>query len=46
MVKAYFDDLERDYEVSYIEEEEFLGTGGGLKLVEGQIDDTFFFTEL
>lgn len=44
MVKAYFDDLERDYEVSYIEEEEFLGTGGGLKLVEGQIDDTFFFT--
>lgn len=42
MIKAYFDELERDYEVSYVEEEKFLGTGGSLYLLKGTINETFF----
>lgn len=42
MIKAYFDDLEKNYEVSYIEEEKFLGTGGSLSLLKGKINETFF----
>lgn len=42
MIKAYFDDLEKNYEVGYIEEENFLGTGGSLSLLKGKINDTFF----
>lgn len=42
MIKAYFDDLERNYEVSYVEEEKFLGTGGSLFLLKGIINETFF----
>lgn len=44
MIKAYFDDIERDYNVTYVEEEEFLGTGGGLKLVEPYLNSTFILT--
>lgn len=42
MIKAYFDDLERNYEISYVEEEKFLGTGGSLYLLKGKIDEPFF----
>jgi dTDP-glucose pyrophosphorylase len=44
MIKAYFNDLEKDYKVHYMEEQEFLGTGGGLKLLESKIDSAFFLT--
>ncbi len=42
MIKAYFDELKKNYEVSYIEEEKFLGTGGSLYLLKDRINETFF----
>ena len=33
MIKSYFGDLERDYNITYIEEEKPLGTAGGLSLL-------------
>ncbi|GKX65522.1 nucleotidyltransferase family protein [Inconstantimicrobium mannanitabidum] len=42
MIKAYFDELKKDYEVSYVEEGKFLGTGGSLSLLRGKIKETFF----
>lgn len=39
MIEAYFNDLDKDYEVSYYEETEFLGTGGGLSLLKGEVCD-------
>lgn len=44
MIKSYFAELEKDYELAYVEEEEPLGTGGGLSLLQGEIEETFFFT--
>lgn len=41
MIKAYFDDLEKPYNITYIEEETFLGTGGGLFFLKGLVEDTF-----
>ena len=42
MIKAYMSDLEKDYSVSFVEEERFLGTGGGLRLLKDKIHSTFF----
>ena len=44
MIKSYFDELTCDYDVSYIDETVFRGTGGGLKLLEGKINSTFIVT--
>ena len=44
MIKSYFNELEKDYTVQYVEEEQPLGTGGGLCLLKGQIDSTFFLS--
>ncbi len=44
MIKAYFDELERDYSIEYIEEGKMLGTGGGLSLLKGKIEKTFILT--
>ncbi|MBQ8983597.1 MAG: CBS domain-containing protein [Lachnospiraceae bacterium] len=44
MIKAYFDELDKDYTIHYIKEDAFLGTGGGLSLLKGMIDDTFILT--
>ncbi len=44
MIKSYFDDLSHAYTIHYIDEDEFRGTGGGLKLIEGKIDSTFIVT--
>ncbi len=45
MIKAYFNELEdKDYSVTFVEEKEFLGTGGGLSLLKGMIDGPFFLT--
>lgn len=44
MIKAYFDDINRDYQVHYVDEKEPLGTGGGVGLLKGQINDTFILT--
>lgn len=43
-IKSYFDDSENQNQVDFVDEEEFLGTGGGLKLLEGRYNSTFFMT--
>lgn len=43
-IKSFFIDNEHKREVDFIEEKEFLGTGGGLKLLEGRYQDSFFVT--
>lgn len=42
MIKAYFNELEKSYEIGYVQEKDFLGTGGGLSLLKGQMNNTFF----
>ncbi|MDD3428917.1 MAG: sugar phosphate nucleotidyltransferase [Oscillospiraceae bacterium] len=44
MIKSYFNDLEKDYTVTYTDEEIPLGTGGGLSLLKGKINETFFLS--
>lgn len=44
MIKAYFEELEKDYNVHFIEESQFLGTGGGLSLLKGLIKTTFILS--
>lgn len=41
-IKAFFLDCDNDRDVEFIEEEDFFGTGGGLRLLEGKYDSTFF----
>lgn len=43
-IKAYFMDNENHRDISFIEEKEFLGTGGGLRLLEGRYASTFFMS--
>ncbi len=43
-IKAYFKDSEVKRNITFIEEPEFLGTGGGLKLLEANMKETFFMT--
>jgi len=44
MIKAYFNEIERNYKVSYIDEDKPLGTGGGLSLLKGKINSTFILS--
>ena len=44
LIKAYFADTQSKHSVSFHEEQGFLGTGGGLKLLNGLIESTFFMT--
>jgi len=41
MIEAYLNNIDRDYEINYVWEKDFLGTAGSLKLVEDLISDTF-----
>lgn len=43
LIKAFFSD-HADYNVSFTDEEVFLGTAGGLKYLEKSLDSTFFMT--
>lgn len=43
LMKAYFADCERQYSISWYDEEKPLGTGGGLSLLRGKFSSTFFF---
>lgn len=43
-IKSYFQDNDKKYDISFVEEPEFWGTAGGLKLIEGRYDSTFFVT--
>jgi dTDP-glucose pyrophosphorylase len=44
MIKAYFNEIEKDYELNYVDEDQPLGTGGGLSLLKGKINSTFILT--
>ena len=44
LMKAYFAENENHYDISWYDEEKPLGTGGGLSLLKGMLDSTFFFT--
>lgn len=42
MIKAYFSDLERDYNIHYLQEDKPLGTAGSLHLLSGKLNESFF----
>lgn len=44
MIKAYFDEKRKNFEMHYVQEEEFLGTGGGLSLLKGKVNSTFILS--
>lgn len=44
MIKAYFNEIEKDYKITYIDEDKPLGTGGGLSLLKGKINSTFILS--
>lgn len=44
LIKAYFKDVSRDYEVHVVDESEPLGTAGSLSMLKGTIESTFFVT--
>lgn len=44
MIKAYFNEIEKDYNVYFEDEDIPLGTGGGLSLLKGKINKTFILT--
>ncbi len=44
IMKGYFAENEGKYDISWYDEEQPLGTGGGLTLLKGKLHETFFFT--
>ena len=42
MIKAYYNDIDKDYKLNYEVETKFLGTAGGLSLLKNKIKDTCF----
>jgi len=44
MIKAYFNEVDKKYSLNYIDEDEFLGTGGGLSLLKNIINETFILS--
>ena len=44
MIKAYFNEVEHDYDIIFIDEDIPLGTGGGLSLLKGLIQEPFILT--
>lgn len=44
LIKTYFRECENQYSVTWYNEEKPLGTGGGLSLLKGKLDQTFIFT--
>ncbi len=44
MIQSYFDSIEKNYSLRYIEETTPLGTGGGLSLLKDIINEDFIFT--
>lgn len=44
MIKAYFNEIEKNYSINYADEEIPLGTAGGLSLLKGKIKDTFILS--
>lgn len=44
IMKAYFAESDNKYSITWYDEVKPLGTGGGLSLLRGELNDTFFFT--
>lgn len=44
MIKAYFRDLEADYDIHFVEEDRPLGTAGSISLIEDELPDTVIIT--
>lgn len=44
MIRSYFDEVERDYSIKYVEEDKPLGTGGSIKLIKDKFDCPLFIT--
>jgi dTDP-glucose pyrophosphorylase/predicted transcriptional regulator len=44
IIKAYFNDFEHPYKISYVEEKQPLGTAGSLHFLKKQIKKTFFLS--
>lgn len=44
MIKAYFNEIDKDYDIYYADEYTPLGTGGGLSLLKGKITSSFILT--
>lgn len=44
LMKAYFNESSRHYNVTWYDEDQPLGTGGGLYLLKGAMKETFFLT--
>jgi len=44
LMKAYFNESGQHYDVTWYDEDQPLGTGGGLYLMKGQMTETFFLT--
>ena len=42
MIKFYFDQIEKDYEIDYFKEDKPLGTAGSMFLLKNKINSTFF----
>lgn len=43
-IKSFFMDNEKKRNIDFVEEADFYGTGGGLRLLEGRYTDSFFVT--
>lgn len=43
-IKAYFKEKQVNQDIHFVEEESFLGTGGGLRYLKGKIKRTFFMS--
>ena len=44
MIKTYFEEIDKEYRIDLEKESKFLGTGGGLALLKGKINNTFFLS--
>lgn len=44
MIKAYYSEIEKDYNIYFVDEDKPLGTGGGVGLLKGRINTTFILT--
>ncbi|MBI9094592.1 MAG: NTP transferase domain-containing protein [Sphaerochaeta sp.] len=44
LIKAFFADSPKEYNLHFVDEDIPLGTGGGLSLLKGTLHDTFFFS--
>lgn len=42
MIKSYFSEIDKDYEIEYVEEDKPLGTAGSIKLINRQFDQPLF----